>query len=140
MIVKDFNNGQITYLASGQLLIKGNDVNEEYEISKDENFENIVKVAKTDNFKEIILDIDDGVYYSRKINDDKVTKHIIKDGKAILPDAIYGHSYEFNEIKAPTSYHKADKSMAYTVIANKDTDTVIFKFENKRIELPNTGI
>ena len=138
--VKDLNNGQITYLASGQLLIKGNGINEEYEISKDENFENIVKVAKTDNFKEIILDIDDGVYYSRKINDDKVTKHIIKDGKAILPAAIYGHSYEFNEIKAPTSYHKADKSMAYTVIANKDTDTVIFKFENKRIELPNTGV
>lgn len=138
--VRDVNTNEVTYLASGQLFIKGNAKDEEYEISKDENFESIIKTAKTDNLNEIILDIDDGTYYSRKVNDDKVTKHIVKDGKAILADAIYGHSYEFTEIKAPTSYHKADKSKTFTVIADKGVDTVIFEFENKRIEIPNTGV
>lgn len=138
--VRDMNINEVTYLVSGQLFIKGNAKDEEYEISKDENFESIIKTAKTDNLNEIILDIDDGTYYSRKVNDDKVTKHIVKDGKAILADAIYGHSYEFTEIKAPTSYHKADKSKTFTVIADKGVDTVIFEFENKRIEIPNTGV
>ena len=47
-------------------------------------------------FSFLILDIDDGTYYSRKAGSDEVTKHVIKDGKAVLSDAIYGHEYEFN--------------------------------------------
>ena len=130
----------VTTLASGQLMIVGNDVNEEYEISKDEDFTKIIKTVKTDENKQIILDIDDGTYYSRKVGDDKVSKHVIKDGKAVLVDAIYGHEYEFKEIKAPTSYQLADKSKAYKVKADKDTDTIIYYFENARIVVPNTGV
>lgn len=130
----------ITTLASGQLMIVGDDTNEEYEISKDEDFKKIIKTVKTDENKQIILDIDDGTYYSRKVGDDKVSKHVIKDGKAILADAIYGHEYEFKEIKAPTSYQLADKSKAYKVEADKDTDTIIYYFENARIVVPNTGV
>lgn len=130
----------VTTLASGQLMIVGNDVNEEYEISKDEDFTKIIKTVKTDENKQIILGIDDGTYYSRKVGDDKVSKHVIKDGKAVLVDAIYGHEYEFKEIKAPTSYQLADKSKAYKVEADKDTDTIIYYFENARIVVPNTGV
>ena len=130
----------VTTLASGQLMIVGDDTNEEYEISKDEDFKKIIKTVKTDENKQIILDIDDGTYYSRKVGDDKVSKHVIKDGKAILADAIYGHEYEFKEIKAPTSYQLADKSKAYKVEADKDTDTIIYYFENARIVVPNTGV
>lgn len=130
----------VTTLASGQLMIVGNDVNEEYEISKNEDFTKIIKTVKTDENKQIILDIDDGIYYSRKVGDDKVSKHVIKDGKAVLADAIYGHEYEFKEIKAPTSYQLADKSKAYKVEADKDTDTIIYHFENARIVVPNTGV
>ncbi|WP_278728986.1 SpaA isopeptide-forming pilin-related protein [Holdemanella biformis] len=130
----------VTTLASGQLMIVGNDVNEEYEISKDEDFTKIIKTVKTDENKQIILNIDDGTYYSRKVGDDKVSKHVIKDGKAVLSDAIYGHEYEFKEIKAPTSYQLADKSKAYKVEADKDTDTIIYYFENARIVVPNTGV
>ena len=36
-------------------------------------------------------------------------------------DAIYGHEYEFKEIKAPTSYQLADKSKAYKVEADEET-------------------
>lgn len=130
----------ITTLASGQLMIVGDDANEEYEISKDEDFTKIIKTVKTNENKQIILDMDDGTYYSRKVGDDKVSKHIIKDGKAVLVDAIYGHEYEFKEIKAPTSYQLADKSKVYKVEADKDTDTIIYHFENARIVVPNTGV
>lgn len=130
----------ITTLASGQLMIVGDDANEEYEISKDEDFTKIIKTVKTNENKQIILDMDDGTYYSRKVGDEKVSKHVIKDGKAVLVDAIYGHEYEFKEIKAPTSYQLADKSKVYKVEADKDTDTIIFHFENARIVVPNTGV
>ena len=130
----------VTTLASGQLMIVGDDANEEYEISKDEDFKKIIKTVKTDENKQIILDVDDGIYYSRKVGDDKVSKHVIKDGKAVLADAIYGHEYEFKEIKAPTSYQLADKSKAYKVEGDKDTDTIIYYFENARIVVPNTGV
>ena len=130
----------VTTLASGHLMIVGTDKDEEYEISKDEDFTKIVKTVKTDENKQIILDIDDGTYYSRKVGSEEVTKHVIKDGKAVLADAIYGHEYEFKEIKAPTSYQLADKSKAYKVEADKDTDTVIYYFENERIVVPNTGV
>lgn len=129
----------VTTLVSGQLMIVGNDANEEYEISKNEDFTKIIKTVKTDENKQIILDIEDGTYYSRKVGDDKVSKHVIKDGKAVLVDAIYGHEYEFKEIKAPTSYQLADKSKAYKVEADKDADTIIYYFENARIVVPNTG-
>ena len=130
----------VTTLVSGQLMITGEEKDEEYEISKKEDFSKIIKTVKTDENKQIVLDIDDGTYYSRKVGDDKVTKHIVKDGKAILADAIYGHEYEFKEIKAPTSYQLADKSKAYKVEADKETDTVIYYFENERIIVPNTGV
>ena len=130
----------VTTLASGQLMIVGNDVNEKYEISKNEDFTKIIKTVKTDENKQIILDIDDGIYYSRKVGDETVSKHVIKDGKAVLSDAIYGHEYEFKEVKAPTSYQLADKSKAYKVEGDKDTDTIIYYFENARIVVPNTGV
>lgn len=52
----------------------------------------------------------------------------------------HGHEYEFKEIKAPTSYQLADKSKAYKVEGDKDTDTIIYYFENARIVVPNTGV
>ena len=130
----------VTTLASGQLMIAGEDKGEEYEISKKEDFSKIIKTVKTDENKQIVLDVDDGTYYSRKVGDDKVTKHVVKDGKAVLADAIYGHEYEFKEIKAPTSYQLADKSKAYKVEADEETDTIIYYFENARIVVPNTGV
>lgn len=139
--VYDKTTGEfVTKVCSGNLIITGNEANEEYEISKDEEFSKVIKTVKTDENKQILLDLDDGTYYSRKVGDDKVTKHVIKDGKAILADAIYGHEYEFKEIKAPTSYQLADKSKAYKVEADKETDTVIYYFENERIVVPNTGV
>ena len=133
-------NKYVTTLVSGQLMIVGDSTDEEYEISKDEDFTKIVQTVKTDENKQIILDIDEGTYYSRKVGSDDITKHVIKDGKAVLVDAIYGHEYEFKEIKAPTSYQLADKSKAYKVEADKETDTVIYYFENERIVVPNTGV
>lgn len=130
----------VTTLASGQLMITGEEKDEEYEISKKEDFSIIIKTVKTDENKQIVLDIDDGTYYSRKVGSDEVTKHVIKDGKAVLSDAIYGHEYEFKEIKAPTSYQLADKSKAYKVEADEETDTIIYYFENARIVVPNTGV
>lgn len=130
----------VTTLASGQLMITGEEKDEEYEISKKEDFSKVIKTVKTDENKQIVLDIDDGTYYSRKVGSDEVTKHVIKDGKAVLSDAIYGHEYEFKEIKAPTSYQLADKSKAYKVEADEETDTIIYYFENARIVVPNTGV
>ena len=130
----------VTTLASGQLMITGEEKDEEYEISKNEDFTKTIKTVKTDENKQIVLDIDDGTYYSRKVGSDEVTKHVIKDGKAVLSDAIYGHEYEFKEIKAPTSYQLADKSKAYKVEADEETDTIIYYFENARIVVPNTGV
>lgn len=142
-------NKYVTTLCTGNLMIKGDVADEEYEISKDKDFSEIIKVVKTDSNKEIILDLDDGTYYSRKTQNSDIenaedtrviTEHIVKDGKATLVDAIYGHEYEFKEIKAPVSYKLADTSEAYKVEADKDTDTVIYYFKNYRIEVPNTGI
>ena len=39
-----------------------------------------------------------------------------------------------------TSYQLADKSETYKVEADKETDTVIYYFENERIIVPNTGV
>ena len=121
-------------------MIKGSLKDEEYEIAKDEAFEDVIKTAKTDENKEIILDLDDGIYYSRKAGSNEATKHIVKDGKAVLADAIYGHEYEFKEIKAPVSYKLAEKAKAYKVEADRDNDVVIVYFENDRIVIPNTGV
>lgn len=60
--------------------------------------------------------------------------------KSVLSDAIYGHEYEFKEIKAPTSYQLANKTKAYKVEADEETDTIIYYFENARIVVPNTGV
>lgn len=56
--------------------------------------------------------LDDGTYYSRKVGDDKVTKHVVKDGKAVLSDAIYGHEYEFKGIKAPNNDYYVRKNIS----------------------------
>ena len=130
----------VASLCSGKLMIKGSEKDEEYEIAKDEAFEEITKTAKTDENKEIILNLDDGIYYSRKAGSEEVTKHIVKDGKAVLADAIYGHEYQFKEIKAPVSYKLAGKSKSYKVEADRDSDIVIVYFENDRIVVPNTGV
>ena len=65
---------------------------------------------------------------------------MVKNGIAVFTDGIYGHEYEFKEIVAPTSYHLSDKALAIKVIANRETDTLTYIFENNRIEVPNTGI
>lgn len=147
-------NEKVDTLMSGKFFIKSDKKDEEYEIATDENFENIVKTVKTDEENEIILDLDEGTYYSRKalekneddidseftVNSNPITKHVVKKGKAVFTDAIYGHEYEFKEIVAPTSYHLSDKSLAIEVIADKETNTLVYIFENDRIEVPNTGI
>ncbi len=134
------NNRYVAKIASGQLLIVGSKANEEYEIAKDEKFNDIVKSEKTDENNLIILDIEDGTYYSRVKGSDKVNKHIIKSGKAVLIDAIYGHEYEFKEVKAPTSYKLAPSSQSYKVEVDEKTNTINFTFANERIVLPNTGV
>ena len=60
--------------------------------------------------------------------------------KTMKNEMFYGHEYEFKEIKAPTSYQLADKSKAYKVEADEETDTIIYYFENARIVVPNTGV
>ena len=130
----------VTSLCSGNLMIKGEENNEEYEISKDETFDEIIGTYKTNENKEIIVDLDDGTYYSRKVGSEETTRHVVKDGKVILCDAIYGHEYEFKEVKAPTSYQLSDKTLAVEVIADKETNTLIYIFENDRIVVPNTGV
>ena len=145
---------KVDTLMSGKFFFKGDNKDVVYEIATDENFENIIQVAKTDAEKEIILDIPEGTYYSRKalvqseddidteftFNSNPVKKHIVKNGKAVFTDGIYGHKYEFKEIVAPTSYHLSDKALAIKVIANRETNTLTYIFENNRIEVPNTGI
>lgn len=139
---------------SGKFFLKADTKDVVYEIASDEEFENIIQVVKTDEEKEIILDLDEGTYYSRKaliheedaidpeytLNTNPIKKHIVKNGKAVFTDAIYGHEYEFKEIVAPTSYKLSDKTLAIKVIANKDTNTLVYIFENDRIEVPNTGV
>ena len=109
----------------------------------------------------------EGTYYVRKkaeaiVSDDPVTPEtadaeteaaetvpaedsryficIVKDGKAVLPNAVYGHKYEFKEIEAPKSYNLSDALMSYEAVNEAGEDVVVYIFENKRIEVPNTGI
>ncbi len=141
-------------LCSGKLMIKDSKSGVEYEIATDESFENIIKTVKTDFDKEIILELDEGTYYSRKalivteddvdlefmINNNPVTRHVVNHGKATLTDAIYGHEYEFKEIVAPTSYHINAKPLTVEVIADRNTAIIRKTYVNYRIEIPNTGI
>lgn len=139
--VKDVTTGKdLGILASGKLALRGIEVGEEYEIALDEKFEHIIKTVKTDEEKEIILKISEGTYYTRKVGTEEVTKHIIKDGKATLPDAIYGHEYEFKEIQSPTSYRLATSALVAKVVADRDTELVKYTFENERIKVPNTSV
>ena len=139
--VKDVTTGKdLGILASGKLALRGTEVGEEYEIALDEKFEHIIKTVKTDEEKEIILKISEGTYYTRKVGTEEVTKHIIKDGKATLPDAIYGHEYEFKEIQSPTSYRLATSALVAKVVANRDTELVKYTFENERIKVPDTSV
>lgn len=144
----------VTTLCSGKLMIKDSKSGVEYEIATDESFEHIIKTVKTDSDKEIILELEEGTYYSRKalvvneddvdpeflINDNPVTRHVVNHGKATLTDAIYGHEYEFKEIVAPTSYHLNSKPLTVEVIADRDTTIIRKTYVNYRIEIPNTGI
>lgn len=139
-VVDKTTNTNLGIVVSGKLGIKGTAQDEEYEIATDEQFTNIVAKGKTNSSKELIIDLNEGTYYSRKTGSEQVTKHIVKDGHAVLADAIYGHEYEFKEIEAPDSYHLSDKKINCVVKADKDTNTIIFTFENKRIEVPNTGV
>lgn len=127
-------------VVSGKLGFKGNAVNEEYEIANDEAFETIITTSKTNSKKEIVLDLKEGTYYSRKVGSKEVTKHIVKDGHAVLADAIYGHEYEFKEIASPNSYQLSNNRINCVVKADKEVSTLSFVFKNKRIEVPNTGV
>lgn len=133
-------NTNLGIAVSGKLAIKGNEVNEEYEIATDEDFKDIVTTAKTNDSKEIILDLEDGTYYSRKVGSEEVKKHIVKAGYAVLADAVYGHEYEFKEIEAPSSYELNEEPLLMDIIVDKDKDTITYVFYNDRIEVPNTGV
>jgi len=165
--VKDKTTGEdLGILVSGKLALKGDAADEEYEIASDEEFTNIVKTAKTDDKKELILDMPEGTYYARKkvekaepvvsedpviletteaneeepVVEQEVMKLIVRDGKAVLANAIYGHEYEFKEIEAPKSYQLSDALYSYKAVSPEGKDIVVYIFENKRIEVPNTGI
>ena len=122
-------------LVSGKLAYKGTKAGEEYEIAGNEEFSGVLRKVKTDEAKEIILNVSPGTYYLRKAGSDDCIKLVVAEGKAILADAIYGHEYEFKEIDAPASYDKASEPKVY-----KAEDKTIYIFENKRTEVPNTGI
>lgn len=127
-------------VVSGKLAIKGDSANEEYEIAKDEDFSEIIQTVKTNDSKEIILDLDEGIYYSRKKGSEEVSKHIVKDGHAVFANAIYGHEYEFKEIEAPASYELSKEPLEVNVVADKDRDTITYTFKNERIDIPSTGV
>lgn len=146
-------NKKVDTLMSGKFFLKGDEKDVVYEIATDESFENIICTAKTDAEKEIILDLDEGTYYSRMAlaqsdnidnetisNSNPIKKHIVKNGKAVFVDAIYGHEYEFKEIVAPTSYNLNHIPLVVKAIADKNVKTLNYLFENTRIEIPNTGI
>ena len=158
--VKDKTTGEdMGILVSGKLALKGDAADEEYEISDTEDFTNILKTAKTDKDKELILDMPEGTYFVRKkteaaepeiepeegelievVSYVEPTKVIVKDGKAVLANAIYGHEYEFKEIEAPKSYQLSDALYSYEAVSPAGEDIVVYVFYNKRIEVPNTGI
>ena len=163
--VKDSTTGDdLGILVSGRLAVKGDAADEEYEISDTEDFSKILKTAKTDSHKELIVEMPEGTYFVRKkaeaiVSDDPVTPEtadaetetvpaedsgyficIVKDGNAVLPNAVYGHKYEFKEIEAPKSYNLSDALMSYEAVNEAGEDVVVYIFENKRIEVPNTGI
>ena len=96
---------------------------------------NYNKTAKTDKDKELILDMPEGTYFVRKkteaaepeiepkegelievVSYVEPTKVIVKDGKAVLANAIYGHEYEFKEIEAPKSYQLSDALYSYEAV------------------------
>lgn len=139
-VIDKTTNTNLGIAVSGKLAIKGNEVNEEYEIAKDEDFKDIVTTAKTNESKEIILDLEDGTYYSRKVGSEEVKKHIVKAGYAVLADAVYGHEYEFKEIEAPSSYELNEEPLLIDIIVDKGKDTITYVFYNDRIEVPNTGV
>ena len=158
--VKDKTTGEdMGILVSGKLALQGDVADEEYEISDTEDFTNILKTAKTDKDKELILDMPEGTYFVRKktevaepeiepkegelievVSYVEPTKVIVKDGKAVLANAIYGHEYEFKEIEAPKSYQLSDALYSYEAVSPAGEDIVVYVFYNKRIEVPNTGI
>ena len=89
----------------------------------------------------------EGTYYYRKkiaeIVDPEDAGYriaIVKDGKAVLADAVYGHEYQFKEIEAPKSYQLSDAISTYKIESPEGKEIVVYIFENKRIEVPNTGI
>jgi hypothetical protein len=149
--VKDKTTGEdLGILVSGKLALKGDAADEEYEIASDEEFTNIVKTAKTDDKKELILDMPEGTYYARKkaekaepvvsedpviletteaneeepVVEQEIMKLIVKDGKAVLANAIYGHEYEFKEIEAPKSYQLSDALYSYKAVSPEGKDIV----------------
>lgn len=139
-VIDKTTNTNLGIVVSGKLAIKGNSANEEYEIAKDEDFNEIIQTVKTNDSKEIILDLDEGVYYSRKKGSEVVSKHIVKDGYAVFANAIYGHEYEFKEIEAPTSYELSEEPFKINVVVDKEQNTITYIFKNERIDIPNTGV
>ena len=123
-------------LVSGKLAYRGTAAGEEYEIADNEEFKGTIRKAKTDETKEIILNVSAGTYYLRKAGSSDCIKLVVADGKAILADAVYGHEYEFKEIDAPASYDLAGPKVFKAEGKEKATGL----FENKRTEVPNTGI
>lgn len=146
--VKDLTTDKdLGILVSGRLAIKGDKADEEYEISDTEDFTTILTTGKTDEHKELILEMPEGTYYYRKkiaeIVDPEDAGYriaIVKDGKAVLADAVYGHEYQFKEIEAPKSYQLSDAISTYKIESPEGKEIVVYIFENKRIEVPNTGI
>ena len=58
-VIDKTTNTNLGIVVSGKLAIKGDSANEEYEIAKDEDFSEIVQTVKTNDSKEIILDLDE---------------------------------------------------------------------------------
>ena len=101
------------------------------------------KLEKTEPEEETVelLSTEETITESTQTEDyNPALKLIVKDGKAVLANAIYGHDYEFKEIEAPKSYQLSDALYSYKAVSPEGKDIVVYIFENKRIEVPNTGI
>ena len=132
-------NQSLGYYSTGQLAIKGN-LNEVYEIATDDAFTNIIYTLPVDELNEVILDIEEGIYYSRLVGTNDSHKHIVQEGTIIIENALYEHAYEIKEIKAPPSYKSNDEPLIIEVLSEDNTSNLVFNITNERIEVPNTGL
>lgn len=120
-------------------------------ISKYDTFTSFDEYTVDDTGKLVLLDLEDGVYYSREIpltpegtsllNEPVISKHYVAEGMVYLESVKYATKIRLEETKAPEGFYFDDPNMSFEVTPEYTINQIALdRINNTVVVITNTGI